>query len=138
MAESNLHISYVKKIMNYVKTIVPKSLQILIDADLPYSTYRTPKGVNGYEPDVFYSYNSLLIIGEAKTDFDVDRPHSLNQYASYFKEACNFDGIAILIFCVSWKMSATIKNIMRRLKWKNNPQHIKIIVINDMEEIVEI
>lgn len=138
MAESSVHISYVVKIYEQAKNLIPIGSHILIDVDHPNSSSSTPKVLNGYKPDLYYCYNELLVIGEAKTDFDVERPHSMNQYKSYYEEAYNFNGNSVLFFCVSWKMFATMKNIMRRIRKNKSSSKIRIIVLNELGEVVEI
>lgn len=138
MAESSIHISFVERIYEEVKKVVPEGSHILIDIDHPDSSASTPKLLNGFKPDLYYCYKNLLIIGEAKTDFDVDRPHSLNQYNSYYEEAYVFEGQSLLFFCVSWKMFATMKNIMRSIRRKKISSRIRIFVMNDLGEVVEI
>ena len=138
MAESSVHISFVEKIHEEAKKIIPFGSHVLIDIDHPNSSSSTPKLLNGYKPDLYYCYDNLLVIGEAKTDFDVERPHSMNQYISYYDEAYKFSGQAVLIFCVSWKMFATMKNIMRRIRRNKVSSKIRIIVLNDLREATEI
>ena len=38
----------------------------------------------GYVPDLYYKYNDLIIIGEAKTENDLERVHSINQFESLY------------------------------------------------------
>ena len=138
MSESSVHISFVEKIYEEAKKNIPFGMHVLIDVDHPNSSCSTPKLLNGYKPDLYYCYDNLLIIGEAKTDFDVERPHSMNQYNSYYDEAYEFSGQSVLIFCVSWKMFATLKNIMRRIRRNKVSSKIRIIVLNDLGEATEI
>ena len=62
----------------------------------------------------------------------------MNQYNSYYDEAYEFSGQSVLIFCVSWKMFATLKNIMRRIRRNKVSSKIRIIVLNDLGEATEI
>lgn len=135
MSESITHMSYVSKIFEYVKQIVPKNNSSLIILDSPDSYDNTIPVINGFRPDLTYKINDTLILGEAKTDDDVERRHSLNQYYSYLKEADSFDGNAIVVFCVSWKMFSTIKNHLRYIRRQNAFNKVKIIVLNDKGDI---
>ena len=135
MAESSQHILLVENIVLYITKNINNIVSSLILIDSPDSTYKPKAVINGYIPDLYYNFKNFLIIGEAKTDNDVERVHSLNQYESYFIEAINFDGDSIIVFSVTWKMFGTIKNIVRLIKKKNNYEKIKVIVINDKGDI---
>jgi hypothetical protein len=76
------------------------------------------KTIEGYRPDIYYFFEDLLIIGEAKTADDVERQHSRAQYEAYMKECANFHGKAVLIIAVPWMEHAAANNIVRNLKKK--------------------
>ena len=135
MAESNQHILLVNNIVSYIKQNVQDIIASLLLVDLPDSVYKPQSVFNGFIPDVYYNFKEKLIIGEAKTDNDVERIHSLNQYEAYFTEAFNFDGDSIIVFSVTWRMYGTIKNIIRLTKKKNNFDKIKVIVINNKGDV---
>lgn len=138
MSESSTHISYVNMIFEYVKQIIPDNNSSLILVDSPDSMYDPIPVINGFKPDVSYRINDKLIIGEAKTDEDVERRHSLDQYYSYLKEAESFDGEAIVVFCVSWKLFATLKNNLRIIKKQNSFNKTNIVVLNSKGDIERI
>lgn len=138
MAESSTHMSYVKKIFEYVKQIVPENNMSLILIDSPDSIENPIPVIHGFRPDLSYKINDVLIIGEAKTDDDVDRRHSLEQYYSYLKEAEAFDGKSYIVFCVSWKMFGTLKNHLRVIRRQNSFCKSEVIVLNDKGDISRI
>lgn len=136
MSESREHIDLVAVAVKYIKTIVEANLHSIIQYDSADSS-RPTKVIGNYIPDVYYWHSDQLIIGEAKTINDFDRPHSRDQYVAYIKECKNFCGCAILVVSVPWQLVATAKNYFRRLKTNYNA-HIAIIIINEFGKYFEI
>lgn len=128
--ESQAHIGLVKTIYNYILKLVNEENHCLIEMDSSGNNSNV-RVMNNFVPDVFYSFDNLMIIGEAKTEHDFDRKHSLQQYDAYIKECSVFQGEAILIIGVPWQISATAKNFFRR---KKNKEEIsfKVVVIDEM------
>ena len=135
MAESSTHMQYVSILFEFVKHIVPQNNSSLILIDTPNSLEVPNSVIDGFRPDLSYKMGHFLIIGEAKTDDDVERRHSLNQYYSYLKEAEEFDGDSIVVFCVSWKMFSTLKNHLRALKKMHSFNRTKVIVLNNKGDV---
>lgn len=138
MSESKEHNTYIENIINYFYTIVPHEYHGLIMADTfecekPMLTYCN------YVPDVFYSYNELMIIGEAKTLNDFNTRHSYMQYESYLKECLNYPFKSMIVLCVPWELFITAKNHFRLLKRKfkcTDKIQIVILTNTDLEGIV--
>lgn len=130
MSESRTHVELVAVAVNYIKTIVSPDLQAIIQCDSADSP-RPSKVIGNYIPDVYFWHSDQLIIGEAKTINDFERPHSRDQYNAYIKECKSFFGHATLVISVPWQMVATAKNYFRRLK-KDFDTDMPIIVINEL------
>ena len=130
MSESIEHVCLVKLVYDYIKSIVPEDLNALIECD--DATSNKPSRVIGnYIPDVYYCFNELLIIGEAKTYKDYERPHSYSQYKSYVEECTHFNGKSIIVICVPWQHVNSAKNHFRVLKRKHNC-NADVIIINEI------
>jgi len=86
MAESLAHITYVRRIVCYMLSSVPECQQGMIYADLAEYGKRTPQVIGGYYPDVYYRTPSYFLIGEAKTDGDIDNFHTNAQIDCYIQE----------------------------------------------------
>ena len=136
MSESRNHVELVAVAVKYIKTIVAPDLHAIIQYDSADSL-RPTKVIGNFIPDVYYWHADQLIIGEAKTIYDFDRPHSRDQYAAYIKECKNFFGHSILVVSVPWQMVATAKNYFRRLK-KEHAADMKIVIINELGRHFEI
>jgi hypothetical protein len=118
MTESIKHYEFVQYIKKEFENIVPEDCKRLIDCDSFSSVSLPPQFTNGHRPDVYYQFKDLLLIGEAKTNNDVERKHSHEQYESYIKACTSFQGQAILILAVPLMEQATIHNILCKLKKK--------------------
>ena len=136
MSESRAHIELVEVAVEYIKTIIAPDLRALIQYDSADSV-RPTKVIGNYIPDVYFWYSDQLIIGEAKTLDDFDRPHSREQYCAYIHECKDFWGQASLIISVPWQLVATAKNYFRRLK-KDYNTNMSIIIINELGKHFEI
>lgn len=136
MSESIEHQNSVRRIVEYVKALVPKETLDRICADLP--DYEKPSlAYDSFIPDVEYSYNGTLILGEAKTYDDYNREHSRKQYEAYVRECKKYPGEATIIIAVPWQLHITAKNHFLHLKKKQNV-NIKIVIMseNGLKEIV--
>lgn len=136
MSESRNHIELVAVAVKYIKTIVAPELHAIIQYDSADSS-RPTRVIGNFIPDVYFWHNDQLIIGEAKTINDFDRPHSLDQYEAYIKECKSFYGHSTLVISVPWQVVATAKNYFRRLK-KEFATDIPIIIINELGRHFEI
>lgn len=136
MSESRNHVELVVVAVEYIKTIVEPDLHAIIQYDSADSP-RPTRVIGNYIPDVYFWHADRLIIGEAKTINDFDRPHSQDQYNAYIKECECFTGHATLVISVPWQMVVTAKNYFRRLK-KNLGASIPIIIINELGRHFEI
>ena len=88
-----------------------------------------PPIINGFRPDLYYEFNSILIIGEAKTRNDYSTKHSLNQYKEYLKYCENFCGNSYLILCCPWECSADVKIIISKISRDNKTN---IIILDEI------
>lgn len=131
MAESAEHMAYVTGIQEYVKTILPECEHLHVFVDSPYEKETPPHVINNFRPDVYYCHNDFLIIGEAKTDDDFNRPHSIEQYLSYLNECHSFRGTSLLILSGSWRISPSFANLMRNMQNRNSLR-VRVVILNEM------
>ena len=112
--------------------MVPSEYYDKIRADLP--EYEKPSlTYDSFIPDVCYSYNGVLIVGEAKTYDDFNRDHSRKQYEAYIRDCKKYPGSSTIIIAVPWQLFITAKNHFRLLKQKYNVD-VSIIVLTEVEE----
>jgi len=118
VSESNQHYELVQLLLAEVKSILPKDKWVLIQSDSFSSNAISPKFSEGYRPDVYYEFEGLMIVGEAKTSKDVENAHSLLQYESFLRSCSLFQGEAIFLLAVPFTEYATAYNIIKRIKDK--------------------
>lgn len=130
MAESRNHMTLVNIIVQYIYSILPKEISILVQFDSPDAIMRPEMVNNKFIPDVFFEYNGTLIIGEAKTIHDFDKKHSREQFVSYLSRCDSFYGNACLIVSIPWELFATGKNYFRYIKANKNSS-TPIVILNE-------
>lgn len=128
--ESKKHHSLVKIIYDYVigNEEVEESLVQSDIFEIKGNVTRMPEG---FVPDLYYKYDNKIILGEAKTDSDLDREHSILQfksYINYLKRYSNLDYDCMFIIAVPWEASIAASRIIRRII---NEENINLIVLNE-------
>lgn len=130
MAESRLHKQLVRSIVSYIETI-PHCCADFIEADLENYNTRTSRVVGGFYPDVFYKDSNTIIIGEAKTDNDLIKPHTQDQLLSYIDEVKLFDGERHIVLCVPFISFCSLFNFVNRLVEKQNVRNVTFHLLSD-------
>jgi hypothetical protein len=128
--ESLTHMSFVKKIADYVSTIPHDFTRNLLCVELPGEYNRCPQIIGGSIPDVFYNDSNYIILGEAKTDNDIDQEHTHRQLNDYINEARTYDADRNIVLCTSIMGFSRMKNIIVTKKKKEQLDDIKFHVID--------
>lgn len=134
MGESIRHIQLVYSIIELIEKIIEESYKVLVLKDLPESKDKPPQTAEGFRPDVYYCYEGLLIVGEAKTSCDYNTKHSLQQYYSYLKMCTYYEGRSMLVLAIPWTEYISLKNMIRRLK-KKYEFDVEVIILNDLGRV---
>lgn len=95
MAESQLHLNLVKLLYSWAKENLDTHIFSQVAIDLPDSELKPPS-IKNTVPDLFFSSKDLCIVGEAKTPWDFDRNHSLQQYEDILNYLNNKNSIFLL------------------------------------------
>lgn len=136
MAESLDHIKYVRRIVSYMEVTFVSYQMGMMQADLAEYGKRTPQVIGGYYPDVYYRTTSCFIIGEAKTDNDIDNHHTNEQIESYILELrTGLQNEKHLILSTSVYSFAMLKNMIARKKREENISDIKIHIIDNISRV---
>lgn len=137
MAESLIHIDLVRKITSYISSLSSSFSASLIEADLPEHG-RTPKVIHGYYPDVRYRDKEVIVIGEAKTQHDIDNEHTENQWKAYIDEVrtCNLQ--RHIVYSVPFVSFVQVKNKLRHVKEKGQMSDITIHVIDNFNRVASL
>ena len=139
MAESALHMNYVRRIVSYLATLGDSLCQIaMVYADLPEYGTRIPKVIDGFFPDVYYNGSSAIIIGEAKSPNDVDNRHTESQIESYIEEVRSYNKSRHIVICVSVFDFAHVKNALVRRKNREGLQDITFHILDNISKVTVI
>lgn len=128
--ESLTHMAFVKKIADYVSTIPEDFTRNLLCVELPGDYNRCPQIIGRSIPDVFYNDSDYIILGEAKTDNDIDQEHTQRQLNDYINEARTYDADRNIVLCTSIMGFSRMKNIIVTKKMKEQLDDIKFHVID--------
>lgn len=134
MPESIDHINYIRIIAKYVLALIPVDNRTLLLVDLPESRRKPDRTIGNFIPDVYYKDSRCIIIGEAKTEYDIDRKHSIAQYISYIQEASLFKEESHIVICTSLYSYARIKNLVKKIKTELKSS-TKCHLLNDIGSI---
>jgi len=134
MAESLLHMDLVRTIVNYIATITPSFSAQLLDADLP-EYGRTPRVIHGYYPDVRYMDREVMVIGEAKTQYDIDNEHTESQLEAYIEEINTYQYQKHIVYCVPFLSFIKVKNKIKRLKQHKSLTEIHFHIIDNFNRV---
>lgn len=133
MPESMSHMSYVRKIVFYMETSIESCQKGMIQADLAEYGGRTPQVIGGVYPDVYYRTPDTFVLGEAKTDDDIERQHTDEQLRNYIKELRTAtEHKKHLILATSVYSFAMWKNKIVRLKKNEQLNDIIFHIIDNL------
>jgi hypothetical protein len=118
MGESAEHIRLVQAIEQYVINLVPDGNEALLLSDLPDAREKPSQNDQRFRSDVRYCYESLLVIGEAKTSDDLSNIHTQSQIESYLLECDEFDGQSIFVLGVPVEDFDRAKNIIGSTQYR--------------------
>lgn len=133
--ESSTHMSFVKRIADYVSTIPRDFTHNLLCVELPGEYGRCPQIIGRSVPDVYYNDSSYIILGEAKTDNDIDRDHTQIQLDDYINEVRTYDAERIIILCTSIIGFSRMKNIIVTKKMREDLDDIRFHVMDCFNKI---
>lgn len=133
--ESLTHMSFVKKIADYVATIPNDFTHNLLCVELPGEFNRCPQIIGGSIPDVFYNDSNNVILGEAKTDIDIDNDHTQRQLNDYICEARTYNAERNIVLCTSIMGFSRMKNIIVIKKMREELDDIRFHVIDCFNKV---
>jgi len=113
--ESEAHKQFVRNAVEYIKrTFGVEENQMSIDLGEPGKT--PPTVIDGFRADIYVHTPKYIIIGEAKTDNDIVKKHTVAQLAAYIKEVKTFNQERHIVMSSSWSSYATMRNFIRNFR----------------------
>ena len=133
MAESAAHMEFVRGIVNYISKW-PDCVPEMIEVDLPEFSGRTTQALNKFYPDVYYRDFDKIIIGEAKTDNDIDNSHTHSQLDAYIAHTGIFCLERHIILSGSFYAFSELKNIVIRKKRKEHLMDVTFHILSPLHK----
>ena len=135
MAESQLHRNYVASIVEWIHTRRnPNSNLIILTDDGTGRPQSKPQKINGYFPDVFAKApgSSEVIIGEAKTANDLERPHTERQIAA-FLTYIEVVGGGTLVVAVPWFRAVSARELINDHMTSILTTACEVVIVEQLE-----
>jgi hypothetical protein len=134
LGESAKHLELLSYILSHIeKTYVGMDSVVTIH-DLPGTIgCEKPPTIGGFRPDV-YAIDAPLtrtIIGEAKTQADLERDHSAAQcraFISYLRLQPN----SVFIIAVPWQAHALARTLMLDIQRELDASGVQVVVLDDI------
>lgn len=133
MSESLKHLALVKCIVSYIKKNYQGIDHLALLHDLPaLPGWGKPPKIGAFRPDV-YAVDAPItrtIIGEAKTQLDLETSHSRNQLKDFLLFLNNQQN-GLLILAVPWQAKARGKSLLKLLE-KEADIKVSTVVIDEI------
>lgn len=133
MGESAKHVD----LINLMKNRICSNEEVdaaLILVDDPTDRKNVPPTINGYKPDLYYDFNDLLVIGEAKTKDDLLNEHTKSQIETYIKLCANYTGNSRLYLAVPWMESVLANNLIKKISKKLGVS-VTYFVVDELQKL---
>lgn len=133
MGESVKHVD----LINLMKSIICSKEDVdtaLVLVDDPSDRKNGPPTINGFKPDLYYDFNQLLVIGEAKTKDDLLNEHTKKQLETYIKLCSNYTGQSRLYLAVPWMESVLASNLIKKIS-NNLGVSITYFVVDELQKL---
>ncbi len=134
MPESLLHLRLVHLVVEHIERIYSPSYPMALLHDLPgHLGDDKPPRIGGFVPDVYALDvpTSLVIVGEAKTNNDLETDHTRRQLSAFLKHLSR-QARGVLIVGVPWQTAATARNLLSRLVQELGAEAVEVAVIDDV------
>ena len=116
--------------MSTSKSLIPSDLWSFIHLDTITSTKIPPPLCSEHRPDLFFEYNSLLVVGEAKGKADFQRNRCIKQYHSFLRVCDEHGKNSHFILGIPWDEYRAAKNFLRQFR-NSYSELINIIVVSE-------
>lgn len=133
MGESAKHVDLINLMKDKIcfNEDVDAALMLIDD---PSDRKNGPPTINGFKPDLYYDFNQLLIIGEAKTKDDLLNEHTKSQIETYIKLCANYAGQSRLYLAVPWMESVLANGLIKKISKKLGVS-IDYFVVDELQEL---
>lgn len=115
MAESNQHRALVLRLERFAELLQAKTPYLIVKLDLPGSRWERPPKLEGFVPDLLAQTvpKAMTVIGEAKTERDLESEHSGRQIVGYLTYLLSSEYPAFVL-SVPWTAAASARAVVRK------------------------
>jgi len=134
VAESLDHLRLVELVIEHIHRVYRPTHAVVVFHDLPGQLGgEKPPRIGGFVPDIYAvdAPPSIVIVGEAKTEGDLETDHSRRQIVA-FLEHVSQQRCGVFILAVPWQAFASAKNLVARLGRELGLHQVTAIVIDDV------
>jgi len=132
MPESAVHLALVQSLVQWVKSncLIEKDGLLLVDDPAQMASSKPPS-INGYFPDVYLRGLRLrsILIGEAKSAYDLESRHSRKQLASFLIHLLSVERGTLLV-AVPWHVVPRAKSLIRAIQRETNSMSVQTIFLD--------
>ena len=137
MPESTEHLDLIKRLANYVNSKFSECGSLSVICDLPtiIGGERPPR-IKGFTPDLFATDvpTTRTILGEAKTDKDLETDHSRRQLSAFIDYLSHQAG-GLLIVAVPWRVVGAAQRMIRGIFIQAGaPTNVDVIILDEISE----
>ena len=132
MPESATHIGLVQRLVAWVEIHWASEQDGLLYVDDPSRTAADkPPTILGYTPDVYWKAltGHSVLIGEAKSAYDVETRHSRKQFASFISHLSSVEEGTLLI-AVPWHVVPQTKSLIRAIQRATGSTAVRTIFLD--------
>ena len=132
MPESATHLGLVQRLVQWVDAHCVSEHKSLLFVDDPSRVAaEKPPGIFGYMPDVYWetSDGRSVLIGEAKSAYDVESRHSRRQFASFLTHLSSVEKGTLLI-AVPWHVVPQAKSLIRVIQRDTSSTTVRTIFLD--------
>lgn len=134
MAESATHQLLVRALVRWIDTNCADSSNGLLFVDEPTRTMEDkPPRLSGFTPDVYWKAidGARVIIGEAKSAYDVESRHSRKQYAAFLSHLGRVES-GILLIAAPWHVINQAKSLIRTIQRNCGLSGVKAVFLDQL------
>lgn len=134
MAESAVHQFLVQQLVRWIAANCAAETNGLLLVDEPSrAAVEKPPRLSGFNPDVYWKTidGSHVVVGEAKSAYDVESWHSRKQYAAYLSHLSRVER-GTLIIAVPWHVVNQAKSLVRIIQRESGFSGVETVFLDQL------
>lgn len=133
MAESDLHKMLVKRLFEWQQAnFLNRDRWISCDSGA-YRSDLSAVTIGNSKPDLYVLFpdDNFIIIGEAKTENDIENDHTVKQALDYYEACMKFPG-SKLVYAVPFYCVNDIKSHLEYVAKIKSNDHVEIVILENL------